>query len=72
MEEGQREKVLQAKRVATVFQPCPMFWDAAKMRTSRVVFRASTPWSKSSPRGPDCFVRRLQRFVHHALVFDAI
>lgn len=29
------------------------------MRTSRLVLRASTPWSNSSPRGPDCLVRRL-------------
>lgn len=51
--------VVPAKRVATVFQPCPMFCEAAKIRTSREVLRASTPWSKSSPRGPDCLVRRL-------------
>lgn len=41
--EAKTEEALQANRVATVFQPWPMFWDAAKMRTSRDVFRASTP-----------------------------
>jgi hypothetical protein len=37
------KRALQANKTATVFQPWPMFWEAAKMSTSRVVFRASTP-----------------------------
>jgi hypothetical protein len=57
-------EIVPAKRVATVFQPCPMFCEAAKIKTSREVLRASTPWSKSSPRGPDCLVRRLQARIN--------
>lgn len=47
-------------KVKTVFQPIPKFCEAAKMRHSRDVLTASTPWSKSSPRGPLWCVRRLQ------------
>lgn len=43
---------LHPNRTMTVFHPMPRFCDAANMRTSREVFTASTPWSKSSPRGP--------------------
>jgi len=36
-----------------------MFCEPANRSTSSDVLRASTPWSKSSPRGPDWRVRRL-------------
>lgn len=37
------QRHLHANSVATVYQLWPMFWEAAKMRTSREVLRASTP-----------------------------
>jgi hypothetical protein len=38
-----RREHKQAKRVITVFQPIPKFCEAAKIKTSREVFKASTP-----------------------------
>lgn len=44
--------------MSIVLQPCPRLSVPAKMRTSRVVFTASTEWSNNSPSGPLWFVRR--------------
>ena len=50
----------QPKSTSTVFQPWPKFMAAENRRVSKLVLSASTPWSKSSPSGPDCPVRRLK------------